>query len=247
MSIAKKRRELQRLQAAFEAEAARFHEVTLSILYLTQMIPPRGRAFHTESRIVMLWQYYGAVNGANGITELLANVQASDLEGIGVRGCEFSCYAAIEGPSTELFTRMAIRAGSVFSEREKESIKARSYEDFKTNHLPQSEGKPVLVGNDSPLAIWLNHVLHHLGKTHPGYLPEVRIALDPFAASLSAIDGLVESRSVDTTSEPTSNFQDIRFRVALSFPGERRPYVKQVADALLLRLGQDGVFYDNYY
>lgn len=211
------------------------------------MKPPTGRAFHPESRVVMLWQYYGAVNESDGIEEFLANVQSSDLEVVGVRGCEFSCYAAIEGPSTDLFTRMAMRAGSVFSGKEKETIKARSCDDFKSNQLPRSEGKPIFVLNDSPLAIWLNHVLHHLGKTHPRYLPEVRIALDPFAASLSAVDSLVETGRVDAIPEPSSNFHDIHFRVALSFPGERRSYVKEVADALWVALGQHGVFYDNYY
>jgi hypothetical protein len=38
-----------------------------------------------------------------------------------------------------------------------------------------------------------------------------------------------------------------RFRVALSFPGEKRDYVRQVADALAAKLGKDRVFYDDYY
>lgn len=38
-----------------------------------------------------------------------------------------------------------------------------------------------------------------------------------------------------------------RFRVALSFPGTRRPFVEQVADALAAVLGRDSVFCDKYY
>ena len=38
-----------------------------------------------------------------------------------------------------------------------------------------------------------------------------------------------------------------RFQVALSFPGERRAFVSQVADQLSQRLGQQRVFYDSYY
>lgn len=41
--------------------------------------------------------------------------------------------------------------------------------------------------------------------------------------------------------------QKKRFRIALSFPGERRPFVAGVADALARRLGKDRVLYDGYY
>jgi hypothetical protein len=38
-----------------------------------------------------------------------------------------------------------------------------------------------------------------------------------------------------------------RFRVALSFPGERREFLARVAENLAERLGRDKVFYDRYY
>ena len=38
-----------------------------------------------------------------------------------------------------------------------------------------------------------------------------------------------------------------RFRVALSFPGEHREFVRQVADSLSARLGRECVLYDDYY
>jgi hypothetical protein len=41
--------------------------------------------------------------------------------------------------------------------------------------------------------------------------------------------------------------QGKRFRVALSFPGEHRQFVVQVADVLAKNLGRDRVFYDKYY
>ena len=40
---------------------------------------------------------------------------------------------------------------------------------------------------------------------------------------------------------------DMHFRVALSFAGEHRPYVEEVALALARVLGQDNVFYDNHF
>ncbi|HEX4966039.1 MAG TPA: TIR domain-containing protein [Thermoanaerobaculia bacterium] len=38
-----------------------------------------------------------------------------------------------------------------------------------------------------------------------------------------------------------------RFRIALSFPSERRPFVEQVAEELSAAIGKDKVLYDGYY
>ena len=38
-----------------------------------------------------------------------------------------------------------------------------------------------------------------------------------------------------------------RFRVAVSFPGERREFLAEVADSLARDLGRERVFYDKYY
>jgi hypothetical protein len=46
-------------------------------------------------------------------------------------------------------------------------------------------------------------------------------------------------------SEPTAPIAR-RFRVALSFPGERRDYVRAVAEKLAEALGRDTVLYDEY-
>jgi hypothetical protein len=40
---------------------------------------------------------------------------------------------------------------------------------------------------------------------------------------------------------------DVRFRVALSFPGEQRSLVSEVADGLAEVLGRDQVFYDEFH
>ena len=40
---------------------------------------------------------------------------------------------------------------------------------------------------------------------------------------------------------------DKRFKVALSFPGEQRNYVLQVAELLASELGKNKVFYDAWY
>jgi len=38
-----------------------------------------------------------------------------------------------------------------------------------------------------------------------------------------------------------------RFQVALSFPGEHRAYVSQLAEILAMLLGKEKVFYDQWY
>lgn len=50
-------------------------------------------------------------------------------------------------------------------------------------------------------------------------------------------------------SAPVSYFtaQPFGFDVALSFPGERRDRVENIANALAMKLGQEAVFYDRWY
>lgn len=43
---------------------------------------------------------------------------------------------------------------------------------------------------------------------------------------------------------PTGRVEEIQFKVALSFPGEKRDYVSEVAGELKKRLGKETVFYD---
>ena len=45
----------------------------------------------------------------------------------------------------------------------------------------------------------------------------------------------------------TTSPSDRRFLVALSYPGEKRDFVKEVADHLSSALGQARVFYDGFY
>jgi hypothetical protein len=46
---------------------------------------------------------------------------------------------------------------------------------------------------------------------------------------------------------PNKGARRKRFRIALSFPGERREFVKQVADVLAASVGRDRVLYDKYH
>lgn len=58
--------------------------------------------------------------------------------------------------------------------------------------------------------------------------------------------GLVDKSYVGED-RPPGRVEEMRFRVALSFPGEKREYVAAVASEVKTRLGQDAVFYDKDY
>ncbi len=254
MSVRKKRNELLRLQQAFEREAGLFHDLSLSILYFTQSVTP-GRAFRQPNHVIVLWQYYGEVQGEDDMNRLMDNLVSSNIERAGLRGCEVGCYAIVEGPETAKFVRMATRAGAMFSDSEVLRINSRAQADFMSNRkagVPEfivnsGRGTPLFTVNRNPVAVWLNHVLHHLRKTHSGYFPEMKVQLDPFAASLSAIDELLDFRGRRSSGATASKIDTHRFKVALSFQGECRPYVAEVAKELEIRLGKGSVFYDAYY
>lgn len=235
--------ELKRLHAAFAREADRFPDATLSVMYLTQASTPQ-RALRRPNHAIYLWQYYGAIETPEEGRRAIADLIAMDDRLGAIRGSQFSCVAVIEGEATPLFVRMANRAGSLFTEREAARILERARRDFETN---APRGKPVFSRNHNALSVWLCHVLHHLGHTHSGYLPDTTLALDPFAASLSALDALTATRARSPQNAAAQPLSSRRFKVALSFPGERRPYVKEVANGLSQALGRDNVFYDEYY
>ena len=60
---------------------------------------------------------------------------------------------------------------------------------------------------------------------------------------LLASAGLVDASYVGE-GRPTGRVEEMRFRVALSFPGEKREYVASVTAEVKKRLGRDTVFYD---
>ena len=62
---------------------------------------------------------------------------------------------------------------------------------------------------------------------------------DVVRASIAAIDEILQRAELMKNSGK-------RFSVALSFPGEKRPFVREVADALSRVLGRERVLYDDY-
>ena len=247
MSLRKQHAEIQRLLSAFEAEAARFHEISLSTFFVTQEGAISDRQFSSPNHTVMLWQYYGAIQHDRDVDDLMTNLQDSDLQW-GLRGAALSSYAVIEGPACDLFVRMAKRAGSLFNEQEVRAIKLHVLDDImKSERSKDSSSKPTAATNNNPLAIWLNYLLYHLSMTNPGRERCQRIEPDPFSLSLLALERLANDPTIGRIDQSASLLPDIKFKVAMSFPGERRLYVSKVVNALRPALGKDTVFYDYDY
>jgi hypothetical protein len=242
-----KRKELQRLIKAFEAEAEKFHELRFSTLFLNQREVDDHERFNKPHHAVMLWQYYGSIAGEDRIQALDKNLQASNLQ-YGVRGAELSQFGVLEGDSLQLFLRMAVRAGTLFEGSTAKRIKERVTYEIAWDELRRDpKSKPMSVINDNPLAIWLNYLLYHVSCTNPGADRYRRIEPDPFSLSLLALERLEEENEIGKIDRSQCSIDKQHFSVALSFPGEHRTYVAEVVSVLEKELGEDTVFYDHTY
>ncbi|MBL0920313.1 MAG: TIR domain-containing protein [Hydrogenophaga sp.] len=247
MSLAERTDELKRLIQAFEAEAGKFHPLALSLLYVTQSGRSFNRSFAKPNHAIPLWQYYGAIKNHTGAVELARNLRNSDLKW-GVRGAELTCFGVLEGEGCELFLRMAQRAGTLFDEKEANTLKSKMTQEIQDAELARhAPAKPALVSNDNPLALWLNYLLFHLSLTNPGRERAQRIDPDPFTLSLLALERLFSQRSIEKVDKSVQPLSSLRFKVAMSFPGERRQYVSATVSALRPHLPPDSIFYDYDY
>lgn len=247
MPLSDKTDELLRLIKAFEAEAAKFHPLSLSLFYVTQEGISSNRQVARPNHAIMLWQYYGTIEGEQGAARLAKDISESDLKW-GVRGADLTCFGLLEGEGCELFIRMAQRAGSLFDEEEATGLKVRVVKELldaeRRRHAP---AKPTAGSNGNPLAIWLNYLLFHLSLTNPGRERAIRIEPDPFTLSLLALERLLSDRAIGKVDKSSRRLQDLSFKVALSFPGEHRAYVSSVVESLRPHLPADSIFYDHDY
>lgn len=244
MSIRKKKNELERLKNAFVEEADKYHDINLSIIYATQDWISREGQFEQLNHGIPLWQYYGKVESEESIKQLYKDIRTSEKK-FGVRGSKFSALAMLEGERIDLFLRIARRAGKLFSDKELKLIEKNVDSELIEND--DDIGKPVSVKNDNPIAMWLNFVLYNTSVSHPKRFAETVVNLDPFLESLYAIEHLLEDKTISRGKRTISNIEDIQFKVAVSFPGEKREFVSEVVELVKTELGQDSVFYDFDY
>ncbi|OGU13444.1 MAG: hypothetical protein A2076_17520 [Geobacteraceae bacterium GWC2_53_11] len=117
MAISEQTIEIQRLVKVFESEAAKFHDLQMTLHFVTQNFSGPCQKFSSPNHGIMLWQYYGAIKDETDVELAVTNIEGSDQKW-GLRGAELSWFAVIEGEATSLFVRMAKRAGAVFDESE---------------------------------------------------------------------------------------------------------------------------------
>lgn len=247
MSLKNQSVEIQRLLNAFEDEASKFHDISLSTYFLTQNGANIDRKFISSNHTIMLWQYYGRIGPENDAATLMNNLKESELKW-GLKGAELSCFALIEGEKSGLFVRMAQRAGSLFDQDEVGTINLRVVDEIlQYERAAYPSVKPTAVTNSNPLAIWINFLLYHLSLTNPGREQAQKIEPDPFVLSMLTLERLAEDRAVGKVDRSTQSLGEVNFKIAISFPGEKRAYVSKVVDALRKALGPDAIFYDYDY
>lgn len=245
MSVRKKKSEIERLITAFEREADQFHEISFSMFYIADEGAIDPREFESPNHAIMLWQYYGKIDRQTGADRLIRNLKNSNLKW-GIRGAKLSAFAVIEGKSCDLFSRMAKRAGNLFNQKESDAIKSRIVDEILESEL-DGINTPASAVNSNQMAIWLNFLLYYISKANPGNEKRLRIEPDPFTLSLLALEDLLENPKVEKVDKSLSRVGEIKFKAALSFPGEHRGFVSKIADILREEFGKDKVFYDYDY
>lgn len=242
MSKAAVEKEWRRLYQDFEAQAGQYHDLTLSIDYLTpNHMPTLPR--EEPNYAAVLWQYFGNAGHDFNFAEFVS-VQPTNY---GHPKAKVIAYGLLVGEQTNLFRRMAHRAGSLLPDEVRLEMSGRIMDNVADPEVP---GKPVFDSNSDPLSVWLNFVLMIGSTLQPERFRRRTLPVDPFAASLAAIDFLLnyerEHQSVEDVFDMIE-FASRRFKVALSFPGEKREFVSKIAAGLSDRLGRGNVFYDKYY
>jgi hypothetical protein len=109
-----------------------------------------------------------------------------------------------------------------------------------------SEIVPRVPRGNTPLRSHLNRVIS--GADRRGYIAEEILKLrNRVEANLHEVEQLFQDNAPQGHREDSRPSGGKRFAVALSFPGEHRQYVNEVATSLADSLGKERVFYDRYY
>jgi TIR domain len=232
--------ELTRLRRDFDTHASRYPDETLTVYFIEAGVDPPPDEFRKPNHTVVLFQYMGRMASKEDV-ERIARARITKF---GLNESEFAIFAAVEGPETELFRRMAARAGSVVPVEVRDAIDATMrarWDEVST------QGKPVFARNRDAVAVWLNLVLSCIANFQPNRFRGPRLAVDPFTASIPACEyllGHINSKHAEPVGA-RSVLDGARFEVALSFPGEKRQFVANVAEGL--KSAGVSVFYDHYY
>ncbi len=253
--------ELSRLYKLFEKQAASFDDVSLSFFYVGKDWISDFRFAGELEHVVPIWQYYGRIDTKEEYQEQMTHVHNADSSKPVNRipGAQIYCFASLDGKDTKRFLRMAQRAGNQFSDKEVRSFHTQREQEI-IRSLPGLRergyvgdlkiwsglfGQPMTVTNSNPVAVWLNFLHYNGDKNNPLQGRNHEVDLDPAVESLYAIEHLLEEHTMSKRSHRRSKLTDDNFRVALTFAGENRLYVGDVASSLSKKI--DRVFYDFNY
>jgi hypothetical protein len=231
--------EFKRLRSDFEQQASRYPEQTLTIHVIDSTTDETAPLFKKPNHTITLWQYMGH------LTDSDSTLLKFELTKFGLSGAQLSVVAVLEGTDSSLFRRMAYRAGSIVPRDLCDEIGGAL---IGNSIIPEQPGKACFSVNSDHLAVWLNLVLTCIATLQPDRFRGPTLAVDPFAASIPACDFVLRRLLASPKSangSPTTNLAGRKFKVALSFPGERRAFVSEVA--LGLRNLNVDVFYDAFF
>ncbi len=179
--------EWQRIRSDFELRASEYHDLKLSIYYDFSGKPQLDAKFPKPNHAISLWQHFGHLTGDE--FESLESTGFFEPTHFGMTGAVVSAFAIIIGQETGLFCRMAGRAGSLVPDEVGQQITLMVASRFFVENV---KGKPFYICNPNPLAKWLNLVLVAIATCQPQRFRDETLAVDPFAASLVALDFLNE-------------------------------------------------------
>lgn len=181
--------EWRRLRNDFESQASQYHDLKLSVYYVIAGQADSQVKFDEPNHTINLWQHFGCFKKG----ESLAKFEPTKF---GIPGALVSAFAAIIGQETNLFRRMAERAGSLIPDKVCQQITVEIASRFLDS---SAEGKPVYACNSNPLAKWLNLVFVTIATHQPHRFQTETLPIDPFAASLVTIDFVIGQLHNDGT------------------------------------------------
>lgn len=152
--------ELKRLRSDFEAQAKKYHDLTLTIYFIVSEHPQSPIQAKDPHHAINLWHYIGNATPESDPKEFTE----FEMTDFGPSNAKVTAIGVIEGAETNLFKRMAKRAGSLL-----ESLNIQLAKLIMDNFAdPEWEGKPVFASNSDPLTIWLNLTLMCVATFQPG-------------------------------------------------------------------------------
>jgi len=199
--------ELRRARRDFKVQASRYPDLALTRYYMDHRLLTPEMDLKSPDHMISLWQYVGTASEERG-GDVLGALQLSKY---GLLGGSLSAFAVIHGAKLDLFKRIAARAGSLTVVSD--FVSARLITSLRTHFdVPAVLGKNLFVYNSNSMAVWINMVLFCLAEFQSKRMEPTTLPVDPFAASLTACDYLLETlRDPGELAAPETLQQRIRW------------------------------------